>query len=204
VTQRGFTLLELLVATAIFALLSAAAYAGLVSVLDTRSALDQRMERLAEMQRCLYFINNDFRQIIDRDVRDNYGDMVAALSSNPLALQMTGMEIEFTRAGYDNPLDAARSNLQRVAYQLEDEDLYRITWPALDRSQETVPVRGRLCSEVETIELAFLDADGTWHAQWPPVDAVVSQPLPRAIEIILTLEDWGEVNRIVALAGAGR
>ncbi len=199
--ERGFTLLELLVATAIFALLSAAAYAGLVSVMDSRNALDERMERLAEMQRCFYFMGSDFRQVVDRRIRDGYGDELGVLSSNPLAMDLTGMNIEFTRAGYDNPLDAPRSNLQRVAYQIEDGDLYRVTWPALDRSQATEAIRGRLCGQIETLEFSFLDVDGRWHAQWPPLDSTANQDLPSAIEAILTLEDWGEVNRIFALAG---
>jgi general secretion pathway protein J len=199
--ELGFTLLELLVATAIFALLSAAAYAGLVSIMDSRNALDARMERLAQMQRCFYFMGSDFRQIIDRRIRDGYGDELSFLSSNPLAMDLTGMNIEFTRAGYGNPLDAPRSTLQRVAYQIEDGNLYRVTWPALDRSQDTEAIRGRLCGQIDTIEFGFLDHEGKWHAQWPPLEAATTQKLPNAIEAILTLEDWGEVNRIFALAG---
>ena len=116
--MQGFTLLELLVAISIFGLLSVIAYSGLNSVLNTRQVLDEHMERLAEIQRTNLFLTADLRQIVKRDIRDEYGDLQKPLISNELNSDITSRLIELTRSGYPNPLGVTRSNLQRVAYRL--------------------------------------------------------------------------------------
>jgi general secretion pathway protein J len=49
-TARGFTLLELLVALAVFAIMATAAYSGLRNVLFTRAAVEEQNRRLAAVQ----------------------------------------------------------------------------------------------------------------------------------------------------------
>lgn len=197
-SERGFTLLELLVALAIFAVLSVMAYGGLRSVLDTRERTDAEAERLAEIQTAMLLFGRDVRQVVARPIRDIYGDQQppfrAVYSGNP--------RLELTRGGYRNPMEPARSALQRVGYALEEGVLYRVFWPVLDQGQDTEPDRMRLLGEVEELELRYLDAQGVWHDAWPPVDQGVGPAgLPRAVELGVDLEDWGRLTRLFALAG---
>ncbi len=212
--DKGFTLLELLVAMSIFALLSIMAYAGLDTVLDTRRILEENMDRLSEVQKSMLFISRDIRQIVDRGIRDEYGDYQPALAASSLNVGLDTPVIEFTHSGYSNPLGVKRSHLQRIAYHLKNNVLYRDSWQVLDRAQDSRPYKARLCSKVESIVFRYLDKKGEWHTQWPPVNsatggqatgqtngtaAASTTLLPRAIEFSLKLSDWGTITRLLRL-----
>jgi len=198
---RGFTLLELLVAIAIFSLLSAMAYTGVRSMLSSRDTVDDNMVRLAELQRTALSLGNDLRQSARRGIRDEYGDSKSPLIGNSEASDVDGVRLELTRAGYPNPLGATRSNLQRVAYSVEDNTLYRSTWSNLDRAPDSLPHKARLMGDLNTLSLRFLDHDNNWHDQWPPFQSQASLALPHAVEVTLELADWGDITRLYSLAG---
>lgn len=209
---QGFTLIELLVAMAIFALLSVMAYAGLDSVLNTRRILEENMDRLSEIQKSMLFIRRDLSQIVDRGIRDQYGDYQPALSASALNVGLDTPVIEFTHSGYSNPLGAKRSHLQRIAYHLKDNVLYRDSWQVLDRAQDSRPYQARLCGNVESVGFRYLDEKGEWHTQWPPVNSTMGGQatgqtnsaagatlLPRAVEFNLKLSDWGTITQLLQL-----
>ncbi len=196
----GFTLLELLVAMAIFALLAVMAYGGLNSILTTREVVDMNMARLSEIQRTVMFLGRDLRQAANRGIRDEYGDRRPPLVSNVANSSLNGMVLELTRDGYPNPLGAPRSNMQRVAYRVEDDTLYRLSWPVLDRAIDTRPYEAALCEHITALRLRFLDYQDTWHTQWPPQAVEAAPPaLPKAVEFTLELPDWGEITRLYQL-----
>lgn len=201
-SRRGFTLLELLIALAIFAILSTAAYSGLRQVLFTRSAVEAQSQRLAAVQLTFFRLEQDIGQAIRRSIRDEFNERQPALSSDELAAD----RLTLTRTGWDNPLGQRRANLQRVAYRLQEGRLWRRYWQVLDRGGLMEPRETLLLERVQALQMRFLDGD-EWQAQWPPPlhDAVTGQrrleSLPRAVEIRLTLEDWGEITRLFPLAG---
>jgi general secretion pathway protein J len=202
---RGFTLLELLVALAVFAIMAAAAYGGLRSVLFTRAAVEAENRRLAAAQLAFHRLEQDIEQTVPRGIRDEYGDPQPALRGGALA----GEALMLTRAGWDNPLGQPRANLQRVAYRLRDSRLWRLHWDTLDRGGSVEPRETLLLDRVRELRVRFLDSDNAWQTDWPPLagDAANqerrpdSDPLPRAVEISLTLEDWGEITRLLPLPG---
>jgi len=198
---HGFTLLELLVAIAIFSLLSAMAYTGVKSMLSSRDSVEGNTARLAELQRTALSLGNDLRQSTRRGIRDEYGDPRSPMIGTAEASDVDGIRLELTRAGYPNPLGATRSNLQRVAYTIEDNTLYRLTWPNLDRAPDSLPHKARLLGGLNALSLRFLDYDNNWHDQWPPFQSQVSLTLPHAVEVTLELDDWGDITRLYSLAG---
>jgi general secretion pathway protein J len=199
--HRGFTLLELLVAIAIFSLLSVIAYSGIRSVITSREVVDENMTRLAELQRTVLSLGDDLRQATSRGIRDEYGDQQKAFISAPLTADTGEIRLELTRAGYPNPLGTTRSNLQRVAYLVEDHTLYRLSWPNLDRAPDELPRKTALCSHIDGLSLRYLDFDRNWHEQWPPLKSGDAGTLPQAVEITLELADWGDITRLYAVAG---
>lgn len=192
---RGFTLIELLVALLIFVLLAAMSYGGLRTVLDAQQSFEKHNDRLAELQLLFMMMGRDIRQIVDRPIRDNYGDKQAAL--------IGGLEgLEFTRAGRRNPAQLKRSQLQRVGWQLEDGKLMRLSWNVLDRAQDSVAIRHQMSAKVEQLEIRFLDQQGKWHEQWPLENPKKGQSaLPAAVEVNIELEDWGRVRRLYPVPG---
>ncbi len=199
--STGFTLLELLVAIAVFAVLSVMAYQGLNSVLAARSETDRHAARLAELQRAFLFVERDLLQIVTRPIRDAYGDRQPALVTTQVE---GGAAIELTRGGWSNPALVNRSQLQRVGYVVRDGALTRLAWRVLDRAQDSVAAETALAYAVQSLALRFMDKDGIWQNAWPPSPLQPDQqlPMPRAIEFSVELTDLGRLTRIVELPQA--
>jgi len=196
--QGGFTLVELLVASAILVVLGVAGYAGLEVVLDSAKHTAAQTERLDKLQRCFTQMAMDFEQFVPRPVRDELGDDQAAL------IFATGLNtLEFTRTGVPNPAAWARSSLQRVGYALDQGRLWRSYWPTLDRVQGATPVRRLMLDGVRSMAFRFLDSQREWHEQWPPLSGgtLGTSATPLAVELRLELDNWGEVRRVYALPG---
>lgn len=196
--QQGFSLLELLVAVAVFAAVSAVAYSGLQSVMATRYETRRHAERLEALERTMLTLQRDLSQVVVRPVRDQFGDEEPAFSQGGVGEAL----LSFTRAGRANPLGLKRSGLRRIAYVLEEGRLERHLWSTLDHSQGEEPYRLVLIDQVDGVELRYLDAQGQWLEGWPPL-AVAGEDagptLPRAIEITLELERWGPFRRLIPL-----
>jgi len=205
---RGFTLVEVTVALAIFAVLSTLAYGGLRQILNARQDTERVEDRLAAVQWTFRQIALDLEQAAPRPVRDEHGDRLAPLTGDggdPL--------LELTSASWRNPAGLPRSTLRRVAYELRRGVLVRLTWPVLDRAQDTRAVREDLIGDVVRAQVRFLDQNRKWHREWPPGPgggspaAAGGEPaskvadLPLAVELTLELEDWGIVHRLLRLPG---
>jgi general secretion pathway protein J len=189
--SRGFTLLELLVALAIFALIGALAYSGLSGVLETREQARHKAEQLAALQLAFSFIGRDLEQASARGVRDILGDSLPALRVTH------DNALEFTRGGWRNPGGGARSHLQRVAYRLKDGKLLRLTWPVLDQAHTSAPQEAMLLSGVKAFEARFYDQALAVQTGWP---VSTGKPLPRAVEISIEPEGFGRVTRLFRVA----
>ncbi|GAB4350020.1 MAG: GspJ family T2SS minor pseudopilin variant XcpW [Gammaproteobacteria bacterium] len=196
--QRGFTLLELLVAMAVFAILAVMAYAGLNGVLENRRALEAQSDRLRQLQTAFLLIGRDLTQGSARWVRDELGGNLEPLKGGEGFVPL----LELTHTGQRNPAGARRSHLERVAYQVQGEELIRLRWPVIDRAQDTVPKRRTLLTGVRAVSLRFYDSGNRWQGSWPPAEQTLEESgLPRAVEITLDLEDWGRISRLFALPG---
>lgn len=190
--SRGFTLLELLVAIAVFAVLSAMSYAGLNAVLAASEQTTRQAERLQAVQLTFALLQRDLLQFVDRPVRDEYGDTRPSLETNG----PEGGIVSFTRGGWRNPTNQIRSHLQRVSYGLDEDRLVRATWAMLDRGSEAEAQEVDLLDGVDNLEVRILDEAGTWHEDWPSLTGQGGQPV--AAEFLLETEDWGELRRLFA------
>lgn len=194
--QRGFTLLELVVATAIFAVMSTMIYATLATVRTQLQASEQAESSMRELHYALRRIAADISQLQPRPVRDELGDQSNAIDSGS-----TAGAIEMSVGGWRNPLGLPRGTIQRVAYVIDGDMLVRLHWPVLDRTLASEPLRTNLISGVFNIQIRFLDRSGEWSEQWPPLGGADSRRRPRAVEVVIEHEEWGLVNRIVEIAG---
>ncbi len=199
---RGFTLLELLIAIAIFAIVAAMAMGGYNQLIMQRERAAETMARVRGVQRAVTRITQDFQQLEPRPIRD-----ATAATTNP-ALYMNAGNIyllELTRAGWTNPAGLPRATLQRVGYRLVDDKLYRDYWTVLDRSLSAVPIQVELMDQVTSMTLRFMDNNRQWQTTWPAnstggAGTARARALPLAVEITLVLVDWGEIKRIVEIA----
>jgi len=199
--QQAFSLVELLVALAVFATMAALAYGGLDSIARTRAELGRQQDAFRDLMRGVGLIERDLRQAVARPVRGNYGEPLPALMGN-------SGHIEFTRTGFANPQAEPRSNLERVLYEFDDDALKRGVYPALDRAPATAPKLATLRGNVDTFRLRYLDASNRWGDTWPPQrEADSAAPdlltrLPRAVEFRIGTRDYGEVAGVVELVSS--
>ncbi|PIV32157.1 MAG: type II secretion system protein GspJ [Lysobacterales bacterium CG02_land_8_20_14_3_00_62_12] len=189
----GFTLIEILVAVLIFALMSAAAYGGVEALLRSRLALAERARALAQLQTCIGRLQRDLRQALPRPTLNGFGEPVPAL----LGQRAT---IELTRAGLANPLGAARSRSEHLRWQLKDQQLLRQQYSVLDRAANSAPVSLPMLDQVSRLEFRYLDGND-WRAQWPRPNTTTTSinQLPRAVEITITSARFGSIRRLVDL-----
>ena len=192
----GFTLIELLVSITIFAILSAFSYAILNQSIISSFILDEKNERLQNIQRSIKLIEQDFIQIAPRPIRSELGQGYnGAITTSPTS----GFALELTRSGWGNPLGLPRSNLQRVAYQMENDKLIRIHWNVLDRTLSNQFQKDILIDEIESILFTFLNENGEWIQQWPPLSddkflSITKRPL--GIAVVINFMQEGEIRRI--------
>ncbi len=192
--QAGFTLLELVVALAVFATLAVMAYGGLSGTLRTDELLRQDAEQRADLQRAVRLIEQDFRYPIARGVRDQYGDRLPAMAGSRRSISLT-------RSGWANPAAAPRSDLQRVEYRWQRGSLMRLQWGSLDRSPATPALDRELIGQLTDMTLGF-HLQGRWLDVWPPSGPGPFPALPEAIRISLVHEQAGQITRVFALDGA--
>jgi general secretion pathway protein J len=93
--------------------------------------------------------------------------------------------------------------MQRAAYRIEEDELIRYHWRVLDRTFSNEPIGVTLLDGVESILFRFLQANGEWTEQWPPnnqAGAGRARLRPRAVEIIMTLTNEGQITRLIEIA----
>ena len=193
----GFTLIEVLVALAVFGIMAALAYGALSQTLLSAEILSDRMDRLQALQRTMRIISADFQQLSPRPVRDEIGDGFGTALDTDFN---SGFALELTHGGWNNPIALPRGTMQRSAYRIEEDELIRYHWRVLDRTFSNEPVSVALIDGVESAVFLFMQADGEWTEQWPPTNQ--SGPLgdrlrPRAVRIVLTFENEGEISSIL-------
>lgn len=199
--SRGFTLVEVLVASFILAILGVMGHRG---VAEARLAVDrarEHMSRVREVQLAVTLITSDFRQLAPRPVRALVGDGYRpAVFRDPNGIDL----VELSRAGWPNSAGTPRGTVQRVVYVLEDRTLVRRHWNVTDATLANEPVARELLNGVEQVEICYLGGGTEWLSQWPPPEddpAATLRQRPRAVEVIIVLADYGELRRLVEVAG---
>ncbi len=208
--MKGFTLLEVLVALSIFAMIGIGTNQLLRTVIDTRDATESRTSHLIDTERAIGILERDLSQLVDRSIRNEYGDRVSAL------LIGYGMyELEFSRLGWRNPTAAPRSSVQRVAYRMKDGELERCYWTILDRTEDSEPRVQKILSDIEDFRVLAVNENGDKTDHWTgnlsagnaidqelslaDDDAEGQRLLPAALEVFIRTKELGEIRKLINL-----
>lgn len=197
VFNKGFTLLELVVALFVSAAMFAIAYGALMQASQQRDRIREAQSDLAELQRAVRLLTLDMTQITPRPVSDalGRGTMAAVISGDGSGRVMT-----LTRGGEADARASGRITLRRVEYRLEQGELRRVTWPVLDPATSVEPKVRVLLKDVRSLDFRFLDDEGQWGTVWPKSNSN-SNPAslrqrPRAIEMRLDTNRDGPLRRV--------
>ncbi|MCH8498621.1 MAG: type II secretion system minor pseudopilin GspJ [Marinobacter sp.] len=200
-SQRGFTLMEVLIAVTVTAVIGLGVWQVVGNIALSRDRVQSAALEFDGVQRTMLLLERDFSQLINRPVRDIYGDPQPALTTRDDDFMVT-----FTRQGWRNPTAARRSELQRVAYEYTGDQLRRRYWVTLDQGPEDNSRDQLLLSDVTAFSIRFVDHEGNWQETWPP-DAVLQQVpdqltqlgLPKAAEITIEHDRYGQLRRLFLL-----
>ena len=193
---NGFTLLEVLLAIAIFSIISLSSF----TLFDTIISADERSQlsskRQNELQRAFLLIERDLLQLSRRSIRMNgEAPLKEFIYTSNSSFDSDNETLGFVRSGWTNPgLLLPRSNMQSVAYQLNDGVLQRLHFNFVDAVVGEEPKIRPLITDVEELTFEFYDGK-KWQKK------LTDNKIPLAIAIELTLADYGLVRRQFLIAG---
>lgn len=198
--QQGFTLLEIMVAVVILAIMGLMSYRAVRDARAQAEIASVHMEHLRAVQRAMQLLVSDFRTLAPRPVRELVGDGYrAALLRDPNAMSL----FELTHAGWPNGAGTPRGTLQRVSYRLEGRKLIREHWTVTDPTLADEPQKRELLDGVERVGIRYLGQGREWDTQWPPLGTGdrAWRARPLAVEVTIVVDGWGELRRLVEVSG---
>jgi general secretion pathway protein J len=190
--RSGFTLLEILIAIAIVALLALMGYRALSALSESESRLSAEATKWRTLDLFFARLEADLREAVPRPARSGAAIEPAWLA----AVDAAGNgALAFSRAGPDFAIDPGSVG-QRLGYRLRNGSIEVLYWPGYDRPRDGEPTAYALLSDVTQFRLSYLTATGIWVDNWPiGGDA----DLPRATRVMVTLASGEEIERWLAL-----
>lgn len=198
-SQRGLTLVEVLVALVITSLMAMIGYQSLVTAANSSERVGEATGELVAYQLTMSALEDDLSEFRARAITDQYGEQRAAIEG--------GIDrdvlLEISRGGrYRSPRQVATS-LERVRYRIEDGTLWRDSWYQLDRVLAEPTTERELLSGIEEIEFNFLVNQNGRIVPYDAWDSNVAGRLnidrPEAIEVTILTAALGEVKLLVNL-----
>ncbi|MBB3692972.1 type II secretion system minor pseudopilin GspJ [Sphingomonas sp. BK580] len=190
--DAGFTLVEVMIALMIFGMIAAAGVALLAFSVRAQGASAIALDDTGALSRLSSILTADLAQAQDRNTRDVNGVLVPAFSGDAAATPL----LRLVRAGWSNPDQAPRAELQKVEYRLAGDGLERVAYPALDGAAPLPPAL--LLDRVRTVQLRFRYR-GAWSDTWQGNPRAA---LPQAVELVVTRAD-SRLYRLLFLVGTG-
>jgi general secretion pathway protein J len=189
--NKGYTLLEIMIALAVFAILATITASSMQQAFSTRARVNVQANQLNNLQLALTLITKDTEQLLERAIRgDEMHDFPPFIGQENY--------LEFTRGGLVNPEGIElRSTLQRVAYLCMNRKLIRRTWEHLDTPTRKQYEDRLLLDNLDDCTFAYLAHNHQIMAEWQAYAIQQNQmreTLPVAIQLNLTLHDWGNMN----------
>jgi len=197
-SSKAFTLVELLVALAIFAILAGFAYRGLQGMLDSREALNRETRKWRDVALFVGRIDRDLSAVLPTQAAPG----VIARRSAPVTSVVETITLSdglaLTRSGntlQENVLAAP----QRVAYRLRDGAVERLTWTSVDPAPREEPAAVTVLGSVSALGFRFMVEGGEWRTNW----GVTERTLPAAVEVTLKLASGETIVRLIDLPKVG-
>lgn len=197
---RGFTLIEVIVALSIFAVLSVVGYKGLNSLIQTKERLALEDDKWQQLVLFFDRVELDVKQSVNRPVRGRDGSLEPAWIGRPSYAGEYGAQLVFSRFG-DSEQIGFLMDTRRIGYRLHEGAVELLIWPSLDAAPNAKPELFKVLPHVAQITLSYLTQDGRLVNVWPQ-NLVLSEPqsfAPSALQMAIKLDTGETITRIFAL-----
>lgn len=195
-SQSGFTLIEILVALAVFGILAAITSSTMYYAFTTRTRVTDQADRMVTLELAFTLIERDTEQSTLRAVRGNDMRLFPIFVGQPTYM-------EFTRSGLVNPgSEEKRSTLKRIAIICAKNKLVRRSWDSLDSSDRNAYKDSLLLDRLTKCQFAYLNKNQDILDEWRQGQTgqdLDAELLPKAVRLTLTLENWGEQSLLFIL-----
>ena len=192
--QRGFTLIEILVAMAIFTLIGFASTGLLSTVIDSNDLSGERVDKLQSMQRAMIIIERDIQQAISRPIRIE-GEVNEVVLEGGIGSDSDADSIRFVRSGWLNPqFILPRSTLESISYRLDEKRLERLSGHYVDNAIGYEPRIRVLLEGVTDFRVEFFVGDTSdGELEWR--ESYTGAILPRGVALEIETETFGLIRR---------
>ena len=197
----GFTLIEVLIAIAIFALMAAVAYRGLTAILDAKQRVDAENDKWRNIGLLFTRLERDLAVAAPRPIRDATKPYADALAGEAVVVGEYGAQLAFTRMGSPDDTGVLGAP-QRVGYRLKNGNVEVLLWPVLDQAPRTLPEPNIIATDITEMKFRYLDANQQWQTRWPPpgnYPSGASPLLPNAVEVTIMLKSGESLVRLIDL-----
>lgn len=192
----GYTLIEIMVALAVFAILATITSGIMYHVFDTRARVAKQAEQLDQLQLIMTLFTHDTVQFVPRSIRTKDDH------NFPMFIG-TNEYTEFTRGGLVNPhAQAQRSTLKRIAYLCKNKQLIRRSWENVDMLDRDSFEDKLLLDNLEDCFFTYMSRNHEnlpeWHS-YERTDQQHREQLPAAIQLTINPFAWGKMELLFIL-----
>lgn len=196
---NGFTLMEVLVAVMILAIITIAGFASVQALLQSRETVTEHQKKQQVFMQMVHFLRRDLSLAIPRTYRDGIGEKKPPFAgTNNKTVAFT-----FVRGGWRNPAQLPRSALQWVQYRCENGMIKRGHFTFVDQAPDVIPLERTVIEGVKRCDLEFLDASLEWQNAWPVLSrgalaqTSTASPLPLAVRVNIDFEDLQDISLVM-------
>jgi len=180
-SNKGFTIIEVLVTLIILSMIAIISSNILQSSLESEKVSSQRLNSIKELNLASSILRRDIRQIANVSIKDFYGNKI-----NGTFISELGSEnLMFTTKvkSFSNEV----SPLKRVQYVIENKNFIRKQYYSSNPYNQDEYTKSIIINDIDNLKLSFLN-ENKWHQSWP-VSPITSKKIPTLIKIEFSLDD---------------
>jgi general secretion pathway protein J len=183
------TLIEMLVALAVFAVLGVMGYRAASTAMESRQRVAAELQRWRDIANLVQIVETDLSQYVERPGATAGG--AAALANGIVLASADGTsQLSFLK------LDGGGGSVRRRGYRLDGQRVLQLRWPGTDAVSSPEP--HAVLDRVAALRWAVIGADGRRYPDWPPREGGRTMKAA-AVDLELELPDVGTIRRLVAL-----